>query len=139
MVQKSLINQAYEILEASKKPIAFKDLFEKAIKECQLELDEAGKRTKMGSLYTTMTIDGRFVKVEDGKWDLANRYTYDVSHPKIEDVYDESDESEEEDDEEEKRLLKAELGETEDAKDSEEDTDDIDFDKPKQESDEDNY
>ncbi len=133
MEQKSLINHAFDILNESKKPISFKELFDKAAKKAGLALDETTKKDKMTSLYSQLTVDGRFAMVGNGMFDLINRYKFDEVHPKIEEEL-EDDEIEYEDIEE-KELNKEELGE-EDEEDNEQD-DDIDFDKPKNEHEED--
>lgn len=137
MATKSLLTCAFDVLTASKKPLPFKDLFNKALKESELIIDEASLASKMSSLYTQLTIDGRFAHLQDGTWDLCSRHKFDAVHPKIEDDYD--DEVDEEDDEEEKSLLKAELGESDDDKGDDGESEDIDYDKPKKENDDEIY
>ncbi len=134
MATKSLLNSSFDVLTASKKSLPFKELFDKALKESAIVIDEASLASKMSSLYTQLTIDGRFAHLSDGTWDLCSRHKFDAVHPKIEDDYD--DESEGEDDEEEKSLLKAELGESDEDKGEDGDGDDLDYDKPKKENDE---
>ncbi len=137
MATKSLLTSAFDVLTASKKSLPFKDLFNKALKESELIIDEASLAQKMSSLYTQLTIDGRFAHLQDGTWDLCSRHKFDAVHPKIEDDYD--DDIDEEDDEEEKSLLKAELGESDDEKGDDGESEDIDYDKPKKENDDEIY
>ncbi len=132
MSTKSLLTSAYDVLEASKQPLSFKELFDRAVKESELDLDESQLRNKMASLYTQLSIDGRFAQLDGGLWDLCSRHKFDAVHPKIEEDFDDDID---EDDEEEKELLKAELGEDDDSKDDESENDDIDYDKPKKEPD----
>lgn len=131
---KSLIEHAYEVLSKHAKPMSFKNVFDQAAKAAKLDLDDSELKNKMAKLYTELTVDGRFVSLPGGLWDLKERLSFEVSHKNIDDliVDDESDESE--DDEEEKKLLNEELGETNDDT-NESEYDDLDFDKPKQNSD----
>lgn len=131
MSNKSLIDYAYEVLEGSKEPLPFKELFEKAVKLSGLELSESETRHKMSSLYTQLSLDGRFIILTDNNWDLRSRHLYSQVHIDIDDAY--SDEEGEEYDAEEAELLREELGE-EDEKDEPE-SDDLDFDHVKSGSD----
>lgn len=134
-MEKSLVEFAYEVLSKHAKPMAFKSVFEQSIKAAKLELDDSEVKAKMSKLYTSLTIDGRFVLLPGGVWDLRERHSFDVSHKNIDDLIIDDESEEAEDDEEEKKLLNEELGEiVEDSNDS--DYDDLDFDKPKQSSDE---
>ncbi len=80
------------ILEESKKPISTADLFKKIIK--LLELPESTFEAKIGDYFTSLSTDKRFIMLENGCWDLRNRYTSDK-------VLKVSDSDDEEDDEEE--------------------------------------
>ena len=131
MSNKSLIDYAYEVLEASKEPIGFKSLFDKALELSKLELTDEEKRHKMSSLYTQLSLDGRFIILTDNNWDLRARHVYSQVHIDMDDAY--SDDEGEEYDAEEAELLREELGE-EDEKDEPE-SDDLDFDRVKTGSD----
>lgn len=132
MEQKSLIAHAYDVLNESKEPLSFKELFAKVIERAGIELSEDQVKAKMASLYSQLTVDGRFASLQGGMWDLINRYKFDDVHTKIEEDFDEEGDSEDED-EEERKLLKAELGEEDEGNDDADEGDDIDFDKPKAE------
>ena len=80
------------ILEESKKPISTADLFKKIIK--LWELPESTFEAKIGDYFTSLSTDKRFIMLENGCWDLRNRYTSDK-------VLKVSDSDDEEDDEEE--------------------------------------
>ncbi len=123
-MSKSFIEYAYDVISSSDKPLALKDIFEKALELSELKLSAADQKLKMAKLYTSLTVDGRFVLV-DGKWDLSERYTFSQIHSSDVDFDDEDDEA----DEEEKELLRQELGE-EQEDDNEPESDDLDFDKP---------
>lgn len=131
MQEKSLIECALEIVSKSKKPVAFKDLFEKVLKLRGEQLSDAQIKEKIGKFYTQLSIDGRFIQLENNTWDIRSRYAYNR------DKEFEYDEDEDEDvlDAEEEELLRKERGEEEE-EEIDSDSDDLDFDKP-QVSDED--
>jgi len=124
MQSKSFIEFAYDAMSTSSTPLTFKDLFDKTLELSGLELSSADLKTKMSKLFTSLSIDERFVLV-DGCWDLSSRHTFSQIHKADEEYDDEEDEA----DEEEKELLRQELGE-EQEEDSEHESDDLDFDKP---------
>ncbi len=138
MTSKALIEYANDALTLSNGSLNFKDLFDKAISLSGLELTESETKSKMASLYTQLTCDGRFALLDDGKWDLRSRHSFEQVHVNL-DAFDDDDIGE--DDEEEKTLLKAELGEdaSDDDKDDSSDSDDIDFDKPKKDVEDEDY
>lgn len=130
MSEQSLINHAFNVLNSSKTPLTFKELFDNAIKASGLELSESALKTKISSLYTQLLSDSRFTLLDDKKWDLASRYSYEKTHKQ----YDFIDDDEDEIDEEESKLLKEELGEEEEGSDEEDG--EMDYDNPKKEDDE---
>lgn len=90
------------------------DLFKKIIE--LLELPSSTFDQKIGDYYTSLTTDKRFILLEDGTWDLRNRYTSD----KILKLEDEEDEEEIDEIEEEQE------DETDDFDSINNDEDDID-------------
>lgn len=134
-MEKSLVDYAYDVLAKHSKPMTFKSVFDQTVKAAKLSLDDSQLKTKMSRLYTVFTVDGRFVSLPGGLWDLKERYSFEVSHKNIDDLIVDDESEEDEDDEEEKKLLNEELGETSDDS-NDNDYDDLDFDKPKQGSDE---
>lgn len=129
MSNKSFIDYAYDVLKASKQPLTFKEIFERACELGEIKISQSELTSRISSFYTQLSTDGRFTLLEDKKWDLVARYAYDDVHKK--DEFEDDDEDIEED-EEERELLKAELGEEEEREES----DELDFDKPEKESDE---
>ena len=127
MSNKSLIDYAYEVLESSKEPVSFKVLFDKAVALSKLELTPDEIRHKMSSLYTQLSLDGRFIILTDNNWDLRSRHVYAQTHIDIDDAY--SDDEVEEYDAEEAELLREELGEENEKEEQE--SDDLDFDRVK--------
>lgn len=128
MSNKSMIDHAYAVLEKSKEPIAFRDLFSKVVAEGGYELSESEARAKMSSLYTQLSLDGRFLILTNNTWDLSSRHVFDQKHIDMEEAYSDVEEGEEYD-AEEAELLREELGEEEEKEEPE--SDDLDFDKVK--------
>ena len=125
MNEKSLLDYGFDVLSASKEPVKFIDLFNKAVSLSGLELSEQDLKTRMSKFYTHLSLDGRFITLTDNFWDLRSRHKFEQVHLDMIDAY--SDE-EDEVDEEEEQLLRQELGEQ--AEEVEEESDDLDFDKP---------
>ena len=85
----------YIILEESKKSINTADLFKKIVK--LLELPDSYFDTKIADYYTALATDKRFVLLNDGTWDLKNRYKSDeIKKHTEEDEYDEEDDQDDE-------------------------------------------
>lgn len=125
MPEKSFIEYAYDVLSESKEPLSFKELFEKTLERSGLKLSNNDLKVKMSKLYTSLSVDSRFVMF-DKLWDLSSRHTFSQIHQNDNDFDEDEDD---ETDEEEKDLLRQELGEESDD-DSDRESDDIDFDKP---------
>lgn len=140
MEKKSLLSAAYEVLLASDKPLQFKELFEKSVAICGLDLNATSTLSKMAPLYTQLSVDGRFAVFAGGMWDLKSRYKNEIVRKSV--IVDDDDDEDDDIDFEEKELLNEELGvnSSSDGKDDNDDSDDIDFDNQKKdEEDDDNY
>ena len=125
MNEKSLLDYGFDVLSASKEPVKFIDLFNKALDLSGLELSDADLKIRMSKFYTQLSLDGRFITLTDNYWDLRSRHVFEQVHLGMIDAY---SDDEDDVDEEEEELLRQELGEQEEEK--EEDSDDLDFDKP---------
>ena len=132
MNEKSLLDYGFDVLNASKDPIKFIDLFNESLKLSGLEFSQAELKLRMSKFYTQLSLDGRFITLTDNYWDLRSRHVFEQVHLDMIDAY--SDEEDEVDEEEEK-LLRQELGEQ--VEESEEESDDLDFDKPVKDPDDD--
>ena len=130
MNNKSLLDYANDVLSASKDPVKFIDLFNKAVELSGLEFSESELKVRMSKFYTQLSLDGRFITLTDNFWDLRSRHKFEQVHLDMIDAY--SDE-EDEIDEEEEELLRQELGEQEEEREDE--SDDLDFDKPVKDAD----
>lgn len=131
MSEKSLLDYGFDVLNGSKDPIKFIDLFNEAVKLSGLTLSESELKIRMSKFYTQLSLDGRFITLTDNNWDLRCRHVFEQVHLDMIDAY--SDE-EDEIDEEEQKLLRQELG---DEEEEEVEDDDLDFDKPVKDADED--
>lgn len=81
------------LLTENKKPMSTAEIFKKI---CEiLGYSDAEYSEKIGDYYTSLTIDKRFVLLDDAKWDLRKNHAVEL---KVED--DEEEETEEEEEEE---------------------------------------
>ena len=114
MLKRSMVEVGYELLEKS-------------------EADEY-----ISDFYTNLSLDERFVLLEDNNWDLRERQSFDKVHIDMNDVYSEIEEEEkelkedEEEEEEEEKSYDEEFDEeenptTHDDDDDEEDEEEEDY------------
>lgn len=92
---------AYEILKKGKKSINTPTIFKKI---CELlHYSEQDYEDKIGDFYTSLTIDKRFVLLDNGNWDIRDRHSVELELDDDEDdlVDTETDDKEEETIEEE--------------------------------------
>ena len=95
---------AYNIIKEDKEPKTTLDLFKEIC--VLLELDEEKYKHVVGDFYTTLNLDKRFYLLEDGKWDLKEKYAVktvldddeldDLEGLELLDDYDTEDEDEDE-------------------------------------------
>lgn len=84
------------LLTENKKPMSTAEIFKKI---CEiLGYSDAEYSEKIGDYYTSLTIDKRFVLLDDAKWDLRKNHAVEL---KVEDDEEEENEEEEENNEEE--------------------------------------
>lgn len=122
----SYTDLTYKILKEEKKTLNTPKIFKKI---CDLlgYTDEEFSE-KIGDYYTSLTIDKRFVMLDNGEWDVRDNHVLNIS---LEDEEDEDIESEEEIEEDEEELEESEIEEEDDINsvvDDEELDDDIDDD-----------
>ncbi len=89
---KSMLDEAYDIVTENGQPIVFIDLVNKVA--ANLEMTDEEKLSRLGAFYTDLSLDGRFVALTDNTWDLRLRHTYDKVHINVNEVY--SDDGEDE-------------------------------------------
>ncbi len=82
---------SYAILKESKKPIDTPTLLKEILK--LLELNEDSYVDKIGDYYTSLTMDKRFVLVENNEWDIRDKHSVEIV---LDEDEDETEEIEEE-------------------------------------------
>ena len=94
MIKQAMVEVAYELL--SKKQGAQK--FNKFWNEVSglLSMSEEEKEQNISKFYTKLTLDERFVLLEDNMWDLRERQSFDKVHIDMNDIYSEIEEEEQE-------------------------------------------
>lgn len=77
----------YMLLKEYKKTMSTKDIFQKI---CDLlGYDESDFASKIGDFYTSLTIDKRFVMLDNAEWDICDNHKIELI---VDDDADESDE-----------------------------------------------
>ena len=99
MVKQSNVDIAYDIVSANGSPITFADLWAKLCEVNNYTEQEATR--KIGSFYTSLLLDGRFVNLGDNTWDLRSRYKFDKVTLDVNECYSEEDEVEQDQEEKE--------------------------------------
>ncbi|MCL1631288.1 DNA-directed RNA polymerase subunit delta [Sporolactobacillus sp. CPB3-1] len=74
IVEKSKVDQFYDILAQAKEPKTFYELTDMVFKEGEIEADGG---ESLARLYTTLSLDGRFLSVGHNLWALRNWYPLD--------------------------------------------------------------
>lgn len=117
----SMVDVAYSIVKESANPVSFQNLFKQVVAKLELSPEEAN--SKIAVFYTNLSLDGRFVDLQDNEWDLRERQTYDKVHIDINEIYSdiEQEVNANTDDEELDESEKAEMGIATDADDEEND------------------
>ena len=100
--ENSMCNVAYEILKEVNEKVAFSALWNTVCERLGIE-EEDGKNL-ISNFYTQLTLDGRFMFLDENYWDLRANHTFDEFTEDSYDSYsDDEDDSDEDliDDEEE--------------------------------------
>lgn len=98
MVKKSNVDIAFDIVSANSSPITFADLWAKLCEVNNYTEQEATR--KIGSFYTSLLLDGRFVNLGNNTWDLRSRYKFDKVTLDVNECYSEDEDEVEIDPEE---------------------------------------
>ena len=94
MLQRAMVEVAYELLSKKQGPQKFNKFFEEV--SDLLSMSEEEKEQSISRFYTKLTLDERFVLLEDNTWDLRERQSFDKVHIDMNDIYSEIDEEEKE-------------------------------------------
>ena len=107
MLKRSMVEVGYELLVKKQGPQKFGKFWGEVSEVLGLDEDEANEY--ISNFYTNLTLDERFVLLEDNTWDLRERQNFDKVHIDMNDIYSEIDEEEKElkeDEEEEDEIYK---------------------------------
>ena len=75
LIEESLINLAYAILEEKHQPLAFAEIMQ-AIQDLGARTDEEMKKASI-QFYTDINIDGRFIVLGENRWGIREWYAID--------------------------------------------------------------
>ena len=90
--ENSMCNVAYEILKEVNDKVAFNALWNAVCDRLGIEGEE--KDNLISNFYTQLTLDGRFMFLDENYWDLRAKHTFDEFSDDSYDSY--SDEEEDE-------------------------------------------
>ena len=108
------------LLTENKKPMSTAEIFKKI---CEiLGYSDAEYSEKIGDYYTSLTIDKRFILLDDAKWDLRKNHAVEL---KVEDDEEEETEEEENNEEEEETDEDIETAIDDEDIDTDDDLDDL--------------
>ena len=98
MLQRAMVEVAYELLLKKQGPQKFNKFWNEV--SDLLSMSEEEREQKISTFYTKLTLDERFVLLEDNTWDLRERQSFDKVHIDMNDIYSEIEEEEKEMEEE---------------------------------------
>ena len=98
MLRESMVEVAYELMQKKQGPQKFGKFYEEVAALLAMSEEEADQN--ISKFYTKLTLDERFVLLEDNTWDLRERQSFDKVHIDMNDIYSEIEEEEKEMEEE---------------------------------------
>ena len=75
MKKSPMVEAAFSMLEKAQSALPFKELFDQVVTE--LDLDKVAATNRIAKLYSDITLDSRFLSLEDNMWDLKKRHKLD--------------------------------------------------------------
>ena len=94
MLKQSMVEVAYDLLSKKQGPQKFTKFFDEVADV--LSMNEEEKEQNISRFYTKLTLDERFVLLEDNMWDLRERQSFDKVHIDMNDIYSEIEDEEKE-------------------------------------------
>ena len=94
MLQRSMVEAAYELLSKKQGPQKFNKFWNEV--GDLLSMSEEEKEQNISLFYTKLTLDERFVLLEDNTWDLRERQSFEKVHIDMNDIYSELEDEEKE-------------------------------------------
>lgn len=75
MKKSPMVEAAFSVLEKAQTALPFKELFDQVVAE--LDLDKVAATKRIAKLYSDITLDSRFLSLENNMWDLKKRHKFD--------------------------------------------------------------
>ena len=94
MLKQAMVEVAYELLSKKQGPQKFNKFWDEV--SDLLSMSEEEKDQSISRFYTKLTLDERFVLLEDNTWDLRERQSFDRVHIDMNDIYSEIEDEEKE-------------------------------------------
>ena len=94
MLRESMVVVAYELMLKKQGAQKFVKFYEEVAALLAMSEEEADQN--ISKFYTKLTLDERFVLLEDNTWDLRERQSFDKVHIDMNDIYSEIEEEEKE-------------------------------------------
>ena len=94
MLRESMVEVAYELMQKKQGAQKFVKFYEEVAAILAMSEEEAEQN--ISKFYTKLTLDERFVLLEDNTWDLRERQSFDKVHIDMNDIYSEIEEEEKE-------------------------------------------
>ena len=94
MLRESMVEVAYELMQKKQGAQKFVKFYEEVA--ALLAMSEEEAEQNISKFYTKLTLDERFVLLEDNTWDLRERQSFDRVHIDMNDIYSEIEDEEKE-------------------------------------------
>ena len=94
MLRESMVEVAYQLMLKKQGAQKFVKFYEEVA--ALLAMNEEEAEQNISKFYTKLTLDERFVLLEDNTWDLRERQSFDKVHIDMNDIYSEIEEEEKE-------------------------------------------
>lgn len=94
MLKQAMVEVAYDLLSKKQGPQKFNKFFDEVGNV--LSMNEEEKEQNISRFYTKLTLDERFVLLEDNMWDLRERQSFDKVHIDMNEIYSEIEDEEKE-------------------------------------------
>ena len=94
MLKQAMVEVAYDLLSKKQGPQKFTRFWNEV--SDVLSMSEEDRDLNVSKFYTKLTLDERFVLLEDNMWDLRERQSFDKVHIDMNDIYSEIEDEEKE-------------------------------------------
>ena len=94
MLKQAMVEVAYDLLGKKQGPQKFTKFWNEV--SDVLSMSEEEREQNISKFYTKLTLDERFVLLEDNTWDLRERQSFDKVHIDMNDIYSEIEDEEKE-------------------------------------------